>query len=208
MNARKLSLGIVALALTAGAGAWAIAPQLRPPNQPGDQGDNEEVITLDEAPAAVRAAAIKLVGNARAIDQVIREEEEEDIVTYEVEYHDGQVVCAAVFSGAGDVMELERAVGMDSLPTAARAALAEEFNGAEFGESYLVTKTLYEVDVILDGERFEIVVDAAGNIEDHAGDEGDEARGDDEGDEAGEHHGRRGDDDDDEGEEGEENDDD
>ena len=109
MDTRKLSVGFVSLALLASAGAWAFAQPGQPPQPAGQaqpkgeekEGDEEEVITLDKAPEAVRAAAIKLAGDAKNITKVIKEEDDEDVVQYEVEYNEGAVKCAAIFSIGG-----------------------------------------------------------------------------------------------------------
>ena len=106
MDARKLAVGCVSLALLAGAGAWAFAqpagqPPAKVPEKAGEEAD-EEVIDFAKAPEAVRTAALKLIGagGEKAIKKVIKEEDE-DIYVYEIEYADGGVDCAAIFSAAG-----------------------------------------------------------------------------------------------------------
>lgn len=174
MDTRKLTVGFVSLALLAGAGAWAFAqPAGQPPapakapEKAGEEAD-EEVIDLAKAPEPVRAAAIKLAGSEKAIKKVIKEEDE-DVYTYEVEYTAEGVDCAAIFSAAGDLMELEKGTTEAKLPAAALAALKKDYPKATFASPFLVTKTFYEVEVVIDGKKHEVKVDAAGNIEDEKG---------------------------------------
>lgn len=185
MDTRKLAVGLMSLAMLAGAGAWAFAQPGQPPQPAGNtqpkgdekEGDEEEVITLDKAPEAVRAAAIKLAGDAKHITKVIKEEDDEDVVTYEVEYNEGAgaaaLKCAAIFSSAGDLMETEKPIAESKLPAAVMAALKKDYPKATFANHLTVTKFLYEVEVVIDGKKHEVLVDPAGNIED-------EAKGDDE----------------------------
>jgi hypothetical protein len=182
MNTRKLSVGFVSLALLAGAGAWAFAQPGQPPQPAGNtqpkveekEGDEEEIITLDKAPEAVRAAAIKLAGDAKNITKVIKEEDDEDVVTYEVEYNEGAVKCAAIFSTAGDLMETEKATTEAKLPASVIAALKKDYPKATFANPFTVTKMFYEVEVVIDGKKHEVKVDASGNIEDESKGDGDE----------------------------------
>jgi hypothetical protein len=174
MNPRRISIGIVSLILVAGAGAWAFAqpvPSSKPAAQPQPkteekEGDEEEVITFEKAPQAVRAAALKLAGDAKNITKVVKEEDDDDMMQYEVEYNDGAVKCSALFSTAGDVMETERSTTEATLPPAALAALKKEYPKATFSGHSLVTRTFYEVDVVIDGKTHEVKVQASGAIKD------------------------------------------
>ncbi len=170
MESRTLSIGITSLALLAGACGWAFAQQEQPSRAAAaprvDEDEGEDVISLDKAPEAVRRAAIKLAGGANRITRVTREEDEEDVVVYEIEYTDGATSCSAVFSEAGELMEAEREIAAASLPATALRALREEFPDATFADVQFVTKMYYEVEAVIGGESHEVVVDAAGNIED------------------------------------------
>ena len=176
MDTRKLSVGFVSIALLAGAGAWAFAQPGQPPQPAGQaqpkgeekEGDEEEVITLDKAPEAVRAAAIKLAGDAKNITKVIKEEDDEDVVQYEIEYNEGAVKCAAIFSTGGDLMETEKATTEAKLPAAVMAALKKDYPKATFADPQVVTKMFYEIEIVIDGKKHEVKVDASGNIEDES----------------------------------------
>ncbi|MBX3380668.1 MAG: hypothetical protein KF805_11295 [Phycisphaeraceae bacterium] len=163
-----LSLSGAALALvqTAQQGAQQSAVAKAP-----EKDDDEEVISLDKAPEAVRAAAIKLAGDAKNVTKVIKEEDDEDIVTYEVEYNERQTKCAAVFSVSGELMETERATTEAKLPAAVLEALKKEYPNATFADPQVVTKMYFEIDVVRNGKKHEIKVNAAGDIEDEADDE-------------------------------------
>lgn len=189
MHTRKLSASLVSLALITGAGAWAFAQPGQPPQPAGQaqpkgedkEGDEEEVITLDKAPEAVRAAAIKLAGDAKNITKVIKEEDDEDVVQYEVEYIEGAVKCAAIFSAAGDLMETEKSMTEAKLPAAVMAALKKDYPKATFADPQVVTKMFYEIEVVIDGKKHEVKVDASGNIEDESKDDGEHSKGEENG---------------------------
>ncbi len=171
MDTRTLTVGTVSLVLLASVGAWAFA---QPAGQPlvsakafekeADEAD-EEVIDLATAPEPVRAAAIKLAGNEKSIKRIIKEEDE-DVSTYEVEYLADGVDCAAILSAAGDLMELEKGTTEAKLPAAALAALKKDYPEATFAGPFIVTRTFYEIEIVLNGKKHEVRVDAAGNIED------------------------------------------
>ncbi len=207
MNNRTIGAGVALFILAAGGTMLAMGqPGRQPGGQPAGQiqgkgdsetADEEEVITLDKAPGAVRAAALKLAGDAKNITKVIKEEDEEDVVTFEVEYNDGAVKCAAVFSTAGELMETERATTEARLPAAVMAALRKDFPKATFADPQVVTRMFYEIDVVIDGKKHEVKVDAAGNIEDESdGDQehGNHAKGEEHG-KGEKHEGKRDDDD-------------
>jgi hypothetical protein len=173
MDVRKLAVGFVSLALLVGAGACALARPGQPAGQvqlkaDGEENDDEQVITLDKAPAAVRAAALKLAADAKNITKVSREEDDEDVVTFEVEYNEGATKCAAIFSTAGELMESEKGTTEAKLPAAALAALKKEYPKATFADPQIVTKTFYEIVVVIDGQKHAVTVDAAGGIEDES----------------------------------------
>jgi len=171
MYTRNLSVGFVSLALITGAGTWALAqpagqPPAKAPEKAGEEAD-EEAIDFTKAPEAVRTAALKLVGagGEKAVKKVIREEDE-DVYTYEIEYTEGGVDCAAIFSAVGDLMESEKATTEVKLPAAVMAALKKDYPKATFAKPFAVTKMFYEVEIVIDGKSHEVTVDAAGNIED------------------------------------------
>lgn len=173
MDFRKLSVGLVTLGLFVGAGALALA-QPEHGNKPAGQahkaeekGGDEEVITLDKAPEAVRAAAIKLAGDAKNITKVIKEEDG-GAVQYEVEYNDGAMKCSGNFSTAGDLMESEKGTSEAKVPAAVMAALKKKYPGATFTNPSTVTEIYYEFDVTVNGKKHEAKVTAAGGIKNAA----------------------------------------
>lgn len=133
---------------------------------------SEVIIKFADAPEAVRAGARKLTGEQN-ITRVIRESDE-GITTYEIEYTDAGVKCAAIFTSNGDVMETERTIATGTLPAAASAAIKKEYTKATVGTVQIVTKTYYEVELTENGKTREIKVDAAGSIEDESGEKDDE----------------------------------
>lgn len=173
MKSRQLSIGLLSIALFAGAGAWALAQPGHRADEAkadgdGEDQDDEQAITLEKAPEAVQAAAIKLAGGAKNITAVSREEDDEDVVTFEVEYNDNTIKCAGVFSASGELMESERSTIEGDLPPDVLAALRKDYPGATLSDPQIVTRTFYEVAVVLKGKSREVKVDPAGNIEDDA----------------------------------------
>lgn len=173
MDIRKIAAGTTLFALLACAGAWAFAQ----PADDGEKGDDEQVITLDTAPESIRAAAIKHAGEAKNITKVLKEQDDDDAVIYEVEYNAGSgaaaIKCSAVFSSAGDLMEIEKATTMEKLPAAVMAALKKKYPTATFTDPQFVTRMFYEIDLVIEGKEHEVRVDASGDIDD-------ESQGDDE----------------------------
>lgn len=169
---RIFGVGVLASAIVGGVSAWAHAQQGRPAGhvqgkaaESGKEGDEGEiVIKLAEAPEAVRAAAAKVVP-ADKVTKVIKEEDE-GVTTYEIEYQADGMESSAVFSAAGDLMEIEKGIKDSALPAAAAAALNKEYPGGTFGDHVAVQKFYYEVEVTAGGKTHEVKIDAAGDIHD------------------------------------------
>lgn len=176
MKTRSIAVGIGLLALLTGAAAWVMAePAGQPTNKAVHHEEaGEKVIPFAQAPEAVRAAALKLMAadGEKAIRQVIKEEDD-DTVTYEVEYTVTGVNCSAIFSTAGDLMELEKGIKEATLPAALLASIRKEFPNASIGDPNFVQRFYYEIDLTIDGKTREIKIDAAGDIQDD-GDRADE----------------------------------
>lgn len=66
----------------------------------------------------------------------------------------------------GDVLEHESTVPVGSLPAAVVARLAKEMPGLAVQEAERVEAHFFEIKVLIDGEEKEIVINAAGGIED------------------------------------------
>lgn len=161
---------LLPLLLAGGLGVWAFAqqPQAAKPAAPAvhandkEEGDDETVIKLADAPEAVRAATGK-VTPADKVTKVIKETDE-GVTTYEVEYTDANGEASARFSDAGDVIELEHRVKV--APAAVLAAITKAHPKATIGDVTAVQTFSYEVAVTIDGTTHEVKVDAAGEIDD------------------------------------------
>jgi len=73
--------------------------------------DFEEEILMSQCPAEVQEAALRLA-SAEAIREVMREIED-GVVTYNIEYMDGQREMSAEFDATGKLLELEREDGAE-----------------------------------------------------------------------------------------------
>lgn len=199
MDVRAFSVGLLSFGLFAGAGAlvmgqsgsarpWiakASLAALAGANGPEDQqdmddakdvednDDEEQVIPFDQAPAAVQAAALKLALDAKNITQVTREEEDDDIAVYEIEYTENGAKCSAEFTAEGDLVEMEKTIDASKIPPAALKALHEEYPSITFGETTMTTKVVYSLTVKVDGKEHYIQVTPTGDIEDDSYDEDD-----------------------------------
>jgi hypothetical protein len=150
----------VALVVLAMLTAWTAAPA--PPAVPTVAG--EEVIPLEQAPPAVGAAAVALAGGAGNINSVVREGDAGHR-TFEVEFTRDARSGSAVYSPAGELMELEQALEEGKLPEAVKTALARRYPGTHLGEIQLVTRTFYEVELKTDEGLREVSIDPAGGFE-------------------------------------------
>jgi uncharacterized membrane protein YkoI len=144
-------------------------------SQPPAQRDEETTIKLVDAPEAVRTAAAKLAPE-KNITKVTRESDD-GITTYEVEFTQDGVAGSGTFTPMGDVLEVEREVAESKLPAAAVAAVKKANPGSTIGSVALVTRTYYELQIVKDGQKREVKVDASGEIDRDEGDEGHEKRG-------------------------------
>ena len=174
MERTRLATVLALTALVSGGFAFVAAQSAPPPAAPAKaaepkepEGDESEEIPFEKAPEAVRAAALRLVaGDAKHITKVIREEDEDDVVSYEVEFTVGDAACAAILTQAGEVKEVERPTTEAKLPAAVVAAVRAAFPGAKIEKPMVVTRTFYEVQVTVDGKTVELLLDPAGQTQD------------------------------------------
>jgi hypothetical protein len=167
---RKRSVGLVVGVLVGVGGVAGVAAlgRAQPPERPREperqrEEGQESQIKLSDTPEAVRAAVTKLT-TADQVKKVTRETDE-GVTTFEVEYTTDGGDCSAVFSPAGDVLELEKPL-KDALPGPAAEAINKRFKGAEIKGRTSVQKFSYEVQVVVDGKTREVRVDACGRFED------------------------------------------
>ena len=123
----------------------------------------EAEIKLADMPEAARTAVLKST-TAQAVKTVTKETAH-GIDTYEVDYMDGAVPCAMIVSAAGDTIETERGVALDRIPAAAVAAVKARFPSAQLGDAVVATKIMYEIEIMVDGKKREVKVDASGAID-------------------------------------------
>jgi hypothetical protein len=162
VNRHALPAFLAPFALLTCAGAWSLAVHAAP--APGDDADDEVELRLADAPAGVQGAVARLTAPANV--KKVTKESDEGVDCFEIEYTDNAVECSALLSPAGELIELERATPAEKLPAAVLAALRKQYPGATFTDPHVVTRTVYEVDVVVDGKKHEVEADAAGNIDD------------------------------------------
>ncbi len=126
--------------------------------------DEEKKIRLDQAPPAVQAAILKVVGGNPIKEIVV--EVDDGVAEYEAEYTVNGVEHSVVCAATGHVMEREHGVQASSLPPAVLSALAKRFPGSKIVEANAVQVFFYEVEVEKNGKKVEVSVMASGEIED------------------------------------------
>lgn len=130
----------------------------------GAEGEKKETeIKLADMPEAARTAVLKST-TAQAVKMVTKETAH-GIDTFEVDYVDGAVPCAMIVSAAGDTIETERGVALDRIPAAAVAAVKARFPSAQLGDAVVATKIMYEIEIMVDGKKREVKVDASGAVD-------------------------------------------
>ncbi len=179
-----IGLGLFTLAVFGGIsanganGTWAIARQPQTPRPSAapaaaadhdkmEDGDDEVIIKLADAPEGVRAALTKIT-SADKVTKVIKEEDD-GITTFEVEFTDAGMESSVVFSGTGEVLEIEKGIKEGSLPAAVLSAIKKEYPAGAFSGHTMVQTFHYEIEVTVNGKKHEIKVNAAGKIDDEDG---------------------------------------
>lgn len=126
--------------------------------------DEEKRISIGQAPPAVQAAILKIVGG-NPIKEIVMEMDD-GVAEYEAEYTVNGVEHSVTCAATGHVMELEHGVPATSLPPAVLSALARRFPGAKIKEAAAVQVFFHEVELEKDGKKVEVSVMASGEIED------------------------------------------
>lgn len=151
MNARRMLLSVVVLALLLPAGARANAEEVK--------------VTIDQVPQAVRDAILKEAGNAK-IDE-IEKETRGDKVTYEAEWKvDGREIELKLAED-GTILAREQEITLDQAPQAVREAILKAAGDNKIKEVSRITrggKTLFEAEWKADGKEVEIKLAEDGTI--------------------------------------------
>ena len=200
MKLMTRTIAAVSITLAASAGialAWAQDDDDHHETH-GGEAEQTVVIKFESAPQSVRDAFSELApGKAPSRVERIADE---DVTKFEIEYPGADGTCSATFSDHGHLLESEMAIQPSALPEAALRELMKDYPGAEILEAESVQLHFYEVEIIKDGKKHEVIVLATGDIEDQVfGGEDDEEHADDDNDDR--HHQDDDDDDDDDDDE-------
>ena len=143
-------------------------------------GAEEEKISVKELPRAVRKAVKAEFPKAR-IEQAAREEEDGETV-YEVTLKQGNRTIDVALEADGEILEIERAVSVDELPSAVKKALRARYPHAVVAKVETVRKgkngpERFEIAIVT-----EVVLDARGKVvkageDDEEGDDEEEHEG-------------------------------
>jgi|GEM_PF-3093473 len=154
-------------------------------NDDGDEGADqpEQVfeITFADAPRSVRDTFEDRTDDAKPtkVERIV----DEDVTKYEIEYalHGG--TASMTMSDKGEALEMETPVAVKHLPAAVHAEIMKDYPHATIEAAEAVQLFYYEMDVLVDGKKIEVVAVATGDIEDwfsndNENGEGDHADGD------------------------------
>ncbi|CAN5358165.1 hypothetical protein BH09PLA1_BH09PLA1_24010 [soil metagenome] len=152
-----MSVGILGLAVTLLTGC-AMA---------GDEHKSDEKkIALGEAPAAVQAAVKKVAGDQK-LDKLVKETDEGKTV-YEAEFKVNGAAHSAKISETGEVLEEEMDVQAAELPQPVRDAVSKKFPDGKITRAEMARangKAMYEIHVQSGKDTHELVVNAAGQVQ-------------------------------------------
>lgn len=161
----------------------------------------DEVITLDQAPAAVRGSlkgfttpdrvlkVERLSGddgdNDGEADDDAGEKGDADGIAYEIDYTDKDGGESSVrMTALGDILAIDHEIAPDALPAMILRELKEEHPGAIIGEVNTAQLFFYEIEITIDGTKHELLLDASGeSVRGHGHDDDDDHGADDDGEE-------------------------
>lgn len=129
-----------------------------------EEGGREDVITLAQAPDAVRNALAKMsaMSDVKKVERITQDE----AVSFEIGFESDGAKSSVTMSDRGDTLELETPAG--ELPRAVTDAIGQEMKGAKILHAEAVQLSFYEVVVERDGKKHEVKVFANGHIEGRA----------------------------------------
>jgi len=143
--------------------------------------DDDEGLTLDQVPAAVKATILKEAAGAKIGE--IEKEIENGTLTYEATFvRDGKTVEIEV-APTGKLLCTEVELALGDVPAAVKATILKEANGAKIEEVEMATeggKTFYEAEFEVGGKEVEIKVAPDGKLLGREIEDGDDDDDDDE----------------------------
>jgi uncharacterized membrane protein YkoI len=138
--------------------------------------DHDEKVEMSKVPAAVQAAAKKILPNLDACKASM--ETENGDTYFEIEGKgENSMSVAVILTSSGQIIEVEREVPADRLPAAARAGIEKSHPGATVARVEDVEKHHFEVKVVgKDGKAAHVDVSVTGRVGGDEEDEDDEGR--------------------------------
>ena len=127
--------------------------------------EDEQKISLTDAPAAVQAAITKAVGSS-TIKKVTKETKKGE-TKYEAEFDVNKVEHSVEVSATGEVLEEETEIDAKTLPQPVTDAVKAKYVDGTLGEANEVKEkgsTFYEVDVKVGKDQHELKIDSSGKV--------------------------------------------
>jgi len=139
----------------------------------------DEKTSLDQVPAAVREALLRLATGGQILE--IERETEDGAVLYEAEWVVNGHKTEGKVTASGDLVELEEKVDAEKVPTAVKTVVAQEFPAGATVQYEKVMVVFYEAEGKVDGREKEVLITAMGKLvgQEDEGDDGDDDDGDD-----------------------------
>lgn len=141
-------------------------------SQEEDEDDGDEAIkSINDVPALVREAAIKVCG--KEIKSISKEQEHGEMM-YEFEYMSAGAEASAVFSESGALCTLEHTVAASTLPKSMLEQIQKRYPGATIARAETTEVHGYEVQILVGGKKQDVEASATGRLAKSGGDEDDE----------------------------------
>ena len=166
MNRKTQLFAALSLVLATSAGiVFAVGHEDRDDDEP-HKANREHVtsIKFESAPKAVRDAFTQ--NTSGKTPSKVERIKDEGVTKYEIEYAGTDGICSATYSDQGHLLESETAIKLSALPDAVLKELKKDYPDAAIVETEAVQLNYYEVEIVKNGKKRDVIVLATGDIED------------------------------------------
>ncbi len=147
-------------------------------SQEQDEDDGDETVkSINDVPAPVREAAVKLCGTTI---KTISKEKDGGMWEYEFEFESNGAPASAVFSELGALCTLEHSIAASALPKSMVEEIQKRYPGATIARAETTEVHGYEVQIMVGGKKKGVEASATGRLARTNEEEGDEEEEDEE----------------------------
>lgn len=155
---RNVSLALIALALSGAMACKCLGL--------GEEGEEDEKVTLDQVPAAVKAGLLR-ESQGYEIKE-IEKGDEDGKTTYEADLVKGTEKAEIAVDADGKLVSRETILKLDQIPAAVAAAIKKDAAGGTIGDEIEKGteggKTVYTATITKDGKKGEVVFGEDGSV--------------------------------------------